>query len=121
MDEKEAHHTRSIYSPLEFLGDVGGLIDAFSYIGSILVGIIQLITGSGLNKHLLKRIFTKDMSKKIRSLPWTNKFSLVTKRKAFGLDESYFCYRNKNKYKQNAILIGEERIAKELDIVHFVK
>ena len=58
IDENEKHHTRTIYSLLDFLGDIGGLSDALSKIGSIVFAIAQLFTGSGLRQYLLKNIFT---------------------------------------------------------------
>ena len=56
IDENEKHHTRTIYSLLDFLGDIGGLSDALSKIGSIIFGIAQLFTGSGLSHYLLNNI-----------------------------------------------------------------
>ena len=65
MGENEKHHTRTVYSLLDFLGDIGGLSDALSKIGSIIFGIVQLFTGSGLSQYLLKNIFTSDVSHKV--------------------------------------------------------
>ena len=41
-------HKRSIYGPLNLLGDVGGLADALFWIGSALVYSLQIISGSSL-------------------------------------------------------------------------
>ena len=41
-------HKRSIYGPLNLLGDVGGLADALFWIGSALVSSLQIISGSSL-------------------------------------------------------------------------
>ena len=99
LDEIVVHRTRSIYSPLDFLGDIGGLLDALNGIGYILVGFIQLITGSGLKHYLLSKIFTRDISHKIASLSLTNKLSLVTKRKAFYPGQRFLSCLNKGKEK----------------------
>ena len=40
LDPKETRHKRSIYSPLDFLGDVGGLLDAIYWIGLIITAVI---------------------------------------------------------------------------------
>ena len=39
-------HEREIYSPLDFLGDVGGLADALLAIGSWLILILEMLSGS---------------------------------------------------------------------------
>ena len=55
-------HVRQIYSPLDFLGDVGGLSDALMAIGSIAISILQFLFGNPLTEHLIKNIFEKDNS-----------------------------------------------------------
>ena len=55
-------YKRTIYGPLDFLGDVGGLSDALIYIGSFLVSITQFLTGDHLSHKLIARIFEKDNS-----------------------------------------------------------
>ena len=70
IDDYEKHHTRTIYTLLDFLGDIGGLSDALNWIGSVIIAIVQLITGSGLNQYLLRKIFTKDNSDRVSSLSW---------------------------------------------------
>ena len=57
-------HKRVIYGPLEFLGDVGGLSDALTAIGSALISIFQYFTGNRLSAYLLTHIFDKDNSHK---------------------------------------------------------
>ena len=39
-NNKRKEHKRSIYGPLNFLGDVGGLTDALFGIGSILISLV---------------------------------------------------------------------------------
>ena len=55
-----AEHQRQIYSPLDFLGDVGGLTDALVKIGACLLSIIRLLIGDDLSLSLINRIFEKD-------------------------------------------------------------
>ena len=52
-------YTRSIYTILDLLGDVGGLFDGLFRIGSILIYIYGLIFGDPLRSNLLKNIFKK--------------------------------------------------------------
>ena len=49
--------TRQIYTLWEFLGDVGGLVDMLTLLGSPIFSFIQLILGSSLNRLLIKSIF----------------------------------------------------------------
>ena len=49
--------SRSIYNLLDFLGDVGGLREAFRLISGSILG---LIGQGGLAQHLLKRLFYKE-------------------------------------------------------------
>ena len=57
-------HHRQIYSPLDFLGDVGGLTDALFPIGALVVSLFQLIFGNPLSKYMIQAIFEKDNSRK---------------------------------------------------------
>ena len=57
-------YTRVIYGPLDYLGDVGGLSDALTGIGSLLIFLIRLSTGSKLEKHLQGEILERDNSHK---------------------------------------------------------
>ena len=50
-------HKRQIYSPLDFLGDVGGLTDALFPIGALVVSLLQLIFGNPLSKYMIQAIF----------------------------------------------------------------
>ena len=50
-------YTRSIYSLLDFLGDVGGLYSILLSLGQILCGIPTLLYGSKLQKFLADNIF----------------------------------------------------------------
>ena len=59
-------HEREIYGPLDFLGDVGGLADALLAIGSWLIMILELISGSQLTQYLLNNIFFLDNSHKAK-------------------------------------------------------
>ena len=47
-------HARTIYTALDFLGDVGGFSDAMSYIGGTLLWMLQ---GERLMKYLVSHMF----------------------------------------------------------------
>ena len=48
---------RSIYNGLDFLGDVGGLLDGLTAIGSLLMTIFFFLFGNPLDTYLLKSLF----------------------------------------------------------------
>ena len=54
------HYYRSIYTLLDFLGDIGGLFDALKALGFFFIFGHNLLFGSILEKHLLSKIFLLD-------------------------------------------------------------
>ena len=57
MSLDEISHQRSIYSFLDFLGDVGGLYSILIDIGSIFLMLPAFAFGSGLHQFLMRNIF----------------------------------------------------------------
>ena len=55
------HYKRSIYSTLDFLGDLGGLYDALWFLCRFFIGIYSLIVGSELDNFLLKTLFKRKL------------------------------------------------------------
>ena len=53
FDSEIVKHTRSIYSVLDFLGDVGGLYDMLKLVAEVLLSVWSLIAGCGLDAYLL--------------------------------------------------------------------
>ena len=51
------YKSRTIYSALDFLGDVGGFSDAIQYIGSILIWLLQ---GESLITYLVANLFKRE-------------------------------------------------------------
>ena len=74
-------HQRQIYSPLDFLGDVGGLADALLAIGAIAISTFQFLFGNPMTEHMIKKIFEKDNS--MQSIIVSHNFALrlLSKRK----------------------------------------
>ena len=60
LNEKILNHSRAIYGPLDFLGDVGGLTDALKAIGQAIIFLISLVTGSKLDQHILSQVFKQN-------------------------------------------------------------
>ena len=55
MDQKFSQ--RTIYNFLDYLGDIGGLLDALNYIGAF---IVWLLTGNGLAQFMVSKLFKID-------------------------------------------------------------
>ena len=53
LDTEIVKHTRSIYSALDFLGDVGGLYDMLKIVAQVVLSVWSLIAGCGLDTYLL--------------------------------------------------------------------
>ena len=53
FDEETVHHTRSIYTGLDMLGDVGGLVDGLRFIGTILIYFFNFLRGDPLQSYLV--------------------------------------------------------------------
>ena len=56
----EISSSRSVYTLLDFLGDVGGLLDMCIIIAKIVWTIIFAISGSEINRYLVGNLFFKD-------------------------------------------------------------
>ena len=59
LDHETTVHKRQIYSALDMLGDVGGLLDGLKLLGSGVMFLFHLIRGDPLQDFLMKTIFKK--------------------------------------------------------------
>ena len=57
MSMHQLNNTRNVYNFLDFLGDLGGCLDALIYLGTFLVWIL---TGDGLNNFIVSQISKYD-------------------------------------------------------------
>lgn len=53
-------HKRTIYGPLDLLGDVGGLADALIAIGGAVIASLQILSGNRLTNYLIQSVFETD-------------------------------------------------------------
>ena len=92
LDTKQ--YNRSVYSILNFLGDVGGLLSILLPIGSLFIDLFDSLFDRTLDSHIIKRVF-------------------------FNVKFSYFacCQKGKKRTKD----IATARIEKELDVVNFIR
>ena len=65
------HHKRSVYTFLEFLGDLGGLFGVLAGIMSYIVAIYFKIFGEPIQEYLLKSLFMKNDT--VDTADFTNK------------------------------------------------
>ena len=59
MSLDELTHSRTVYNLLDYLGDVGGCLDALIYLGTFLVWIL---TGDSLSNFIISKLFKYDDS-----------------------------------------------------------
>ena len=85
------HNYRSIYTLLDFLGDIGGLFDALKVLGLFFIFGYNLLFGSILEKYLLSKIFLINPSQNRDNQESKTEKSLIEKLrtfKPFGLSKS---------------------------------
>ena len=85
-------HQRSIYNGLDFLGDVGGLLDGLTAIGGFLMTIFCFIFGNPLDSYLLESLF-KTEGKNDEPLESANEHQInkINKRSPFMTRSFLFC------------------------------
>ena len=60
LNTEVLHHDRSIYTFLDLLGDVGGLLDALSGISSVIIFLYFSVTGNPIHEYLLNALFMRN-------------------------------------------------------------
>ena len=112
---------------LEWLGDVGGLFDALSLIGKILLGPLSAFA---LKSELLTSVFKKvgdisdhegssDTANRI-SMPWKSPTKISQLNFFYALLRCFFCRTKQDKY---ARMLGKSEVAieSELDLIKFME
>ena len=57
IDADIKKYTRQIYSGLDLIGDVGGLLDGLRLLGYMILGVLQFIFGSTFESYLLNKLY----------------------------------------------------------------
>ena len=96
-------HSRQIYGPLDFLGDIGGLGDALTAIGRIIMLLTTLVTGNPLERYLIKRLFKKDNYEQEQGISFVEKLNSLSKRRPLTIRNSLFDRLSRNKWHQKAL------------------
>ena len=99
-------HTRSIYSALDFLGDVGGLYDMLKLVAEVLLSVWSLIAGCGLDAYLLSSIFKESTNSK------GDTTAEIKSRKPFYIGWSLCCVMRRSK-RRRMLDRGFKRIDQE--------
>ena len=107
-------HTRAIYGVWDFLGDVGGLFDMLKLLAEPIIALSTALFGNGLSRFLTSSLFKIEKRHKANQ----SVFSYIKHRKHIKTKIcNWLCDRQNQKLHKQA----ENRIAKELDIVNFLK
>ena len=104
---------------MNWLGDVGGLLDGLSAIGSVSLTIYSFIIGNPLESFLLNSVFkTESNSEQNHQSSRKQKIEIIARRKPFRMHLLPLC-RNKNQRRMEEF--GMTRINKVLEIDQFIK
>ena len=113
LASETAHHSRSIYSGLDMLGDVGGLLDGLKLLGSGVIFLFNLIRGDPLQAFLMRSIFRKGTREESKEVDLSQGMLQIAWRRPF---ESKTCLCSKSKKERRLQRKGWDRIEKALDI-----
>jgi len=56
----EIIHNRAVYTILDLLGDLGGLLDMLTYLAQFMMILITRLSGSEILRYLISMIFLRD-------------------------------------------------------------
>ena len=88
LDTDVRIYKRQIYTILDLLGDIGGLLDALKAFGSVFVLLYFKLTGDQISHYLLQSIFKEDINshyERTKDSSRLNKFKALQKRRPFRL------------------------------------
>ena len=57
MDQDVVEHSRTVYTVLGLLADIGGLLLVLTWIG---LAFVKICSKNGINKHLMNQIFKSE-------------------------------------------------------------
>ena len=91
-------YERSIYSALDWLGDVGGLLDGMRILGSVLITLQSMVFGNPFNAFLLNALYMKESSSKSDQNDRQSVLNSIKKRKPYLEKFKMFsCIKNRKK------------------------
>lgn len=119
LNNFSTHYSRTIYNSLDFLGDVGGLLDALKLIAAALVA---LLNPSSLFSELTARLFHQHKGgspeeTNLQKVPALTYIDLLL----IQISHKLCCCCGFQRRKKRLQEEGASRIERELDLVHFVR
>ena len=121
LDLDRKVYKRSIYTVLDWLGDVGGLFDALKGLGTLFFIVYSFICGDQLEVFLLETVYKRENKTnhlyKSFDMP---EFDRILNRTPFTLTSKFFhCLRSRKE--KRIIDKGMSRANKELEVDHFIR
>ena len=89
-------YKRSIYTFFDWLGDVGGLLDALRLIGVVLMAFYTLIMGNPLSGYLVNSLFKRG-KEVVTHKDNPSEFDRIKSRNRFSMLPCTFCRSKKEK------------------------
>ena len=114
-------HSRQIYTALDWLGDVGGLLDGMKFFGGILIPIYSFFIGDPLSAFIINSTYKRD-SRRINQV-------FIAQENQPRIDRIHNlrnfrtlpCIRCRSKKEQRILGRALQRTEKILEIDHFVR
>ena len=111
---------RAIYTFLDWLGDVGGLLGSLQLIGSAFMYFNNYIRGNKLEFYLLNRLYKKETEKAKDGETTQETVNRLEKRTPYSLP-NVFCHCKRNRKELRLLEKGVDRAMDEFEIDSFIK
>ena len=116
---------RSIYSALDWLGDVGGLYDGLFGLFSIVISLYRRVKGSPLDIFLVTSLSKRDKGRANQQGSTESAISRIKQRSYFAFRpwKCWDCLRHRKRRRKEDKLFnrGIDRVLKELEVDRFVR
>ena len=109
-------YERSVYTALDWLGDVGGLLDGLREIGFWLITLVWWVIGNPLEAFLLERVFKKDRNSDA-DYEFPKSIDNIKGREPFIMRMGCLIAKRK----QRVLEDGLNRTLKELEVDRFIR
>ena len=113
-------YNRQIYSGLDWLGDVGGLVDGLRLCGYMLVAFLQFLLGNPLNRFLIESLFKREANASVSTSSLKTRIKHLRARIPFSISLTNSTCLRKAKEKR-MLREGLTRASKELELDEFIK
>ena len=118
LSSQKIIHKRSIYTLLDLLGDVGGLLDALRAIGGLILSAYTFAVSNPINSYLMNVLFYRRKSKKPNHYESQTGFMKMRSRP---MVEVLFCTCLRGKKEKRILAKGMARTENLLEIDNFLR